>query len=107
MSPALALDAARYRNVGVAGLAGGETPGVERVTAQFIGPLARIRRARRLVDDEGLRRVLMKLDFGLRGRLAARPRGLGPGKVLGGALGDQVALDLGEHPATDRAARVR
>ena len=35
----------------------------------------------------------MKLDFGLRGRLAARPRGLGPGKVLAGALGDQVALE--------------
>ena len=42
-------------------------------------------------------------------RPSFRSRGPGPpGKALAGALGDQVALDLGEHPAaTDRAARVR
>ena len=42
---------------------------------------------------------------GLPGVSRARPRGLGPGKALAGALGDQVALDLGEHPATDPSRR--
>ena len=36
-----------------------------------------------------------------------RPEDLAPGKALGGALGGQVALDVAEHPATDRAASMR